>query len=126
MVISVQWDNPEYTVLRWEFPPMWEWGDFDRATAVAGSLAATVQHAVGCIFVVDNSQIPADAHQQFDRHINALPANASTLVAVGSSASDSTILTLLITLYGTWNARMKFARTLDDARSIIGLTLVQG
>lgn len=126
MVISVVWDNHDHTMLRWEFPPVWDWADFDKATAVAGSLAATVPYAVGCIFVVENSQIPADAYQQLDHRIKALPANASTLVAVGRSASDSTILTLLITLYGTWNARMKFARTLEDARDIIGLTLVNG
>ncbi len=55
MSISVQWDNPEQTIVRWDFDGEWTWEMFRKAQYASNQLILSVRHRVDIIGDVTRS-----------------------------------------------------------------------
>lgn len=59
MTIDVFWDDPEKTILRWDFHPGWTWKDHETALAKTRGLMQDIDHNVFYIRNLNNTAPPA-------------------------------------------------------------------
>ncbi len=122
MHVTVQWDNPEQTILRYDFDEHWTLTDFNDARKVGYHMIDTAEHQrmVGVLIVlpkrgiVPNNIITNAMGQMKLRHQRTL-----MLVLVTENQYIKTLHTVLGSVYKP--ARETFARTstLEEARTLI-------
>jgi hypothetical protein len=83
MSITIQWDNQEKTVLRWDFEGTWTDDQWRQAWQTAMTLIRSVRHQVYGLGVL-GSQASDRAVPLSLRAIKSWPQNLRTLVFVGS------------------------------------------
>lgn len=88
MAITTIWDNDSKTIIRHIYEGTWTWDDFYNSMKAASDMVATVNHAVGLIIDLrDSNLIP----QGLVTHINRLHSGKPTwtpylTVLVGANA----------------------------------------
>lgn len=118
MGIQVVWDDPEKTILRWDFDPEWTWDDFWAAFDESVRLGDGYTHRVDVMPNVTNTkQLPIGALGAFKR-VDSRKPDYTRLVVV---AGPDTVTSLLIKTFAQVNRidSWRTAKTLDEARAII-------
>ena len=86
MPISVEWENPEQTIMRWTLSGPWTWDEYRQAQTVSHSLLRSVTHPVDVIADMrDAPTLPRDAFSRFKETEVGLPANRSRVILVTNS-----------------------------------------
>lgn len=118
MSITVQWDNEEHTLLRWDFVETWDWDDFLAAQKASNDLIGSVPHTVHIIGDVSRSHhLPPGAIARFRTYKRNDPPNAGRVVLVGASTYIRTIVETFRGMFPKTGGNFTFANTLDEARS---------
>lgn len=84
MGIRIQWDNPEKTIIRWEFEGRWTSEQFQEALKFATTLAQEVNHTVYGLGIM-HGRVSANVLMIGQRVFNRWPANMGQFVFVGAS-----------------------------------------
>jgi hypothetical protein len=117
MSITVNWDNDDKTVIRYDFAGQWDWADFRAATVEAFALTRSVTHRVDSISNFQpGSNLPSDALFQFSRIMKVAPPNRGTTVIVGGTMFINNLVSIFSKIYKPLGARLLIASTLDEAR----------
>ncbi|NDJ53213.1 MAG: hypothetical protein GYB68_09035 [Chloroflexi bacterium] len=104
MPISVQWHNPEQTIVRWDFSDPWSFEEFVRADDLANSMTPQVSHLVW--HVLDFSQVrrlPRNVLRNLPQisKVNQPHDNfASPAIVVGSSGLTRVFVETFERIYG--------------------------
>jgi hypothetical protein len=118
MSITVQWDNQEHTLLRWDFVEPWDWDDFLAAQKASNDLISSVPHTVHIIGDVSRSHhLPTGAIARFRTYKRDDPPNAGRVVIVGASTYIRTIVETFRGMFPKTGGNFTFANSLDEARS---------
>ncbi|MBZ0286662.1 MAG: hypothetical protein K8I30_03540 [Anaerolineae bacterium] len=118
MSITVQWDNEQHIILRWDFIDPWDWNDFLAAQKASNALISSVPHTVHIISDVSgNHQVPPGAIARFRTYKRDDPPNAGRVVLVGASTYIRTMVEIFRGIFPNTGGNFTFADSLEDARA---------
>jgi hypothetical protein len=90
MSIAVYWENPEHTIIRWDFEDQWSWEEFADSARVSNAMIASADHAVIVIMNADKSRAPFGNITSYQRSaFNYSPDNVRALVLVCSQTENA-------------------------------------
>lgn len=119
MTISVIWDNPEKTTIRFIFEGKWKLDDLYPVLDEHSTMMSSIDHIVDAIVDMRASPvIPSNVLSIRSRQERKRPQNNGISVVVGGGAFVKTIALMYQKLVST-NMSMNFADTLEEAREII-------
>ena len=120
MSITVTWDNPINTVLRWEFNGWWSWYDFSVIQKQSNEMMASVKHTVHAIADMSNTRfIPPNALIEFGRAVKDVPANNGIIVLVNCSFLLETMVQTYMRMNQNSKVFIMTARSMKDARDLL-------
>jgi hypothetical protein len=116
--ITVDWDNPQKTIIRQVYGATWNWDEFLAALKQIDALAAEVDHPLGLL--ADASAIrqlpPANAIMYGTRALSNMPSNVILIVVVSPSRLA---LSIIRTVQTVTRFNMQVASSLEDGRLLI-------
>lgn len=123
MGIQLQWDNPERTIIRYDFDSHWTSEDFFNAIAADDPMIASVDHPVHLIFDMSNSDtVPVIQLTRLRQIANSVQDNSGMIVLVGANMWINALADIFQKVYATRLDNFKglfHTVTLEDARTII-------
>jgi hypothetical protein len=120
MGIQVCWDNPEQTILRYDFEGQWTWEEFRAAATEAFAMTVSVPHVVDTItYFHKGTLLPANALNQFRQAMLGAPPNRGINAIVGGTTLVRTTVYLFMKIYGILAQRLLLCGSLEQARSIL-------
>ena len=120
MGVTVQWDNDEKTVIRYDFTGYWDWAEFREKAQEAFAMTRSVPHKVDTISnFLPGTSIPRNAIFQFRRIMTEAPENRGVNCIVGISHFIRTLVTIFSRIYTQLGERLMVADSLEHARSIL-------
>lgn len=120
MNVTVSWDNPEKTIIRYDFEPTWTWPEFYQAVANAFAMTRSVGHTVDSISnFKPNAALPPNALFQFRRAMIGAPKNRGLTVIVGTSPYIRKMVGMFSQFNHSLGKRLVLADSLEDARSLL-------
>ena len=126
MSITVTWDNPERTVLRYEFTGVWQWDEFNKALDQAEKMLASVGHIVDVIADFQASGcVPTETLARLAYVAGSRPVNLGANVLVGSQVFNTTTFTVFGNYFGDVARSYQMAHSLDRARALLAKTTLQ-
>jgi hypothetical protein len=123
MAITVQWDDPEKTIIRYTYMGQWTWAEYDEAVTQALELVKDVSSVDVIADFSQSSLLPERALQNFRNSLNkeqrVIPFEITVLVI--KSEFMKRMLDMFGKLYGRGGIGMKIksANSLEEARQII-------
>lgn len=119
MGISVQWDNPEKTIVRWDYDPGWSWDDFFTAQKQIEALVDSVGHRVDMILDVRNSpDVPQDMPDHF-HGMTPTRLRRRVMIIVGANSAMEAMLGAYAKYQPGAGKGIVVADTLEKARAMI-------
>jgi hypothetical protein len=121
MAIQIIWDNEEKTILRHVYTGQWTWEEMRQQDAEVQAMLSTVSHPVDMIIDMrDSFFLPRGPTIGNLRNAEAhLPANARSIVLVGSNILVLLISRVMRLIPSTASRRFYIAASLEEARDII-------
>jgi hypothetical protein len=121
-MITVEWDNPERTILYTRYTDAWTWAEYEQALEDMGVLLNSVTHPVAIIrHIVDvEALLPPAELYTLPAHLQWFPANWGGLVIL---APDPLVVksfaALALSILGeAGTAGLYAAPALEDARTL--------
>jgi hypothetical protein len=120
MTVSIQWDNNEHTVLRYDFLGRWTWAEYHQALRTAFEMMASVSYEVDIIAdFTQSSGLPSNAISGFAPSTKSFAPNAGHAVVVIKARFFEMLLNSFSKVY-SWNGKItKASRTVEEARTIL-------
>ncbi len=116
MAITVQWDNQEQTVIRWDFDPTWSWDELADSVRVSGAMIAGTDEDVDIILNTKDSQPPAGKITAYQRSaFTYTPSNVRMLILVCEPGYEA--LQMILPFF----QQLEITETLDQARAALHL-----
>jgi hypothetical protein len=120
MSVTVQWDNDQKTIIRYDFVGYWDWADFREKAQEAFSMTRSVEHQVDTISnFLPTTHIPKDAFIHFRRVMTDAPKNRGVNVIVGASQFIRALVTIFSRIYQQLGNRLVLADSLEQARNLL-------
>lgn len=123
MGISICWDNPQKTAIRYDFDPSWTWDDFWAALKADDELIENVDHIVHLIFDSRLARfVPPNPGSKFRAIADQVHERVGLIIIVGTNAWFLTVSQMFLKLYGPkikGIRGVKMVPTLEDARAIV-------
>src|SRR6185503_16734913 len=95
MPITVEWDNPEQTIVCYHFEEHWTWDEFFEARKQAQSIIAGVPHNVGVIMnTPTNIVLPSNVLTHSLTSLRHMSPNAVVVVFI----SGKSFLNMMVSL----------------------------
>jgi hypothetical protein len=119
MAISVVWDNPEKSIIRFDFAGKWNWYGYEMAVGEAFGMMAGMNHIVDLIFnMQDSDSLPEGATLYIKRTLELSPNPSTVIIIVHAHASAEALVTMFSRIYKKLGERLMFARTLEKAYAL--------
>jgi hypothetical protein len=120
MSISVAWDNPAKTVIRYDFSGKWNWYGYEMAVGKAFGMAEDAGKNVSFIFNLEQSNaVPDGAVLYLKRTLELAPSSDSSIIIVGGDASVEATIAMFSRIYKKMEDRLVAAATLNEARMLL-------
>jgi len=122
MSITVVWDNPEQTILRYIYNGQWNLDNFYHALQESREMMDTVNHRVGLIIDVQNSKLVPNGVLSHGKNVSLRKhPNQGKSIIVGASGFVRTLFDVYKKVYRTSfdEGAYAFASSLDDARNLL-------
>ena len=118
MSIDIAWDDPEQTIIRWDFGDNWTRTDFKNAFKTTLEMAESVDYRVDVIpFVGRAFNVPQGILSDFS-HINRyVSANTGLIVVTGGNSFGRMLIETFKRVHRITN--WITAPTLEEARRVI-------
>ena len=120
MPIAVSWDNPEKTILRYDYQGRWTWDEYFKINEEGVSLIASVAHRVDTISNMKPGMMPVSGSGMSSAKaaLRKLPSNAGIIVVVTNSLANA-LLKAIKQYDRDLGAKFRGATSIDEARTII-------
>jgi hypothetical protein len=129
MAIDVSWDNPEKTVIRYEFGVQWTMKDLLVATQADDDLMDSVDHKVHMIFDMSATQALPGGIVGSMRSLDAeISDKLGLIVLVGAPAFFEKLTHIFYNIFASSKnglVAFKTAQSLDEARQMIKEYVIQ-
>lgn len=119
MAISVNWDNEQDTLLRYDFVGSWNWNDLSQANLKAFRMMTAVDHEVNVIFnMAESAGLPVGALNNMRQMFDLAPINMGTIVLTHSDTVAAYTFEMLSAFEDAIGTRLAIADTLETARDM--------
>lgn len=119
MGITVNWDNPAKTILRYDFDERWSWEEFFVAKKQAYTMIGTVSHKVGVIMnAPPNVTMPPNMLTHSLSALRNKHPNTLVLVFVLTRPFMRAMISTLGKISRLAASSIELATTLDEARAL--------
>jgi hypothetical protein len=121
MAVTVNWVNPQRTLIKYDFSGRWTWGELYTALLRGRYLQDSVDHTVYMIFDMRSSaEIPDNAISQVRRFIQYVGNNSGLHVVIADNIVAKFFTNLFLRFYpGGLNRRYRMATSIDEALLLI-------
>jgi hypothetical protein len=122
MSITVVWDNPEQTIVRYIYNGQWSLDNFYHALQESRDMMDTVNYRVGLIIDVQNSKLVPNGVLSHGKNVSLRKhPNQGKSIIVGASGFVRTLFDVYKKVYRTSfdEGAYAFASSLDDARNLL-------
>lgn len=122
MGITVLWDNPEHTIIRFIYNGQWSLDNFYQALSESHQLLDTVTYRVGVIIDMENSKLVPNGVLSHGKNVSMRKhPNLGKSIIVGAGGLVRTLFDVYRKVYRTSfdDSAYVFASTLDEARSLL-------
>ncbi len=122
MGITVVWDNPEQTVLRYIYSGQWNLDNFYQALQESREMMDKVHCRVGVIIDVQNSKLVPNGVLSHGKNVSVRKhPNQGKSIIVGASGLVRTLFDVYKKVYRTSfdDSAYAFAATLEEARKAL-------
>ncbi len=120
MSISVQWDNDNQNVIRYDFSGRWDWDSYERALEQGFAMTEGVEHEVHMLIHLQRgATLPEGAMIYLKDTLAALPANQGLVVVAGGDKSARTTIAMFKRINKGLGKRLAVANDLKEARSLL-------
>src|SRR5260221_5773423 len=120
--IKITWNNPEQTILLFEFPLAWMWADFANAQKVAGEMMDSRTHElpVGIVFILpEKGKLPPIALTASRQALALRDQRVVKIVMVGGNQLTRTMWESVIGLFLDGATDYGLADSVDAAMAIV-------
>ena len=127
MPITVKWDNPQHTIIQFDFDGEWTWDELEAATDQATGLLDSADRMVD--FVMDlrgAKQVPGDLMSHAERIAGGHHPRRGAMVVVGANGLLRTLSGGLRKLFPEATRNVLFAADLEEAYEIIASRQASG
>lgn len=124
MPVSVNWDDPEHTIIRMEYVGSWTWEDCFDAMRQANALSASAGRPVArIVFTGEGSLIPPNPIAQFSTLLKLVDPNMDIHVSVGANRLSHMMSDMFFRVGGSAIGRERYfwAESIEQARFLIHL-----
>lgn len=116
MAINITWDNEEQTILRWEFPSVWTWDEFEQAARILNS----VEYPVDVVILSGGGRFPGgNAFAQLARTLNPRNQRFNRMVIVGNNDFENKLVAIMVKLYRAWSDKVRRVHSLAEAQDVL-------
>ncbi|HUN08569.1 MAG TPA: hypothetical protein PLQ56_18325 [Aggregatilineales bacterium] len=123
MPVSLQWDNDEQTILRYDYCGRWTWEEyapvFERASILLRESNWTVHFIVHLKDEVARNHLPAGALVRVVNIFRNAPATAGKTIIVNAGMVYRTVAQTGAAAYPAIGKKYGFADTLEEARLML-------
>jgi hypothetical protein len=126
MPVRVSWDNPQQTVVRYEFDGRWTWDEFAEATQQCGALIRTQAHVVNILADMRQGIVPSRyAIMQVKNAYDRAADNTGLMIIVTSDRFITLLYQAFRVLYPDLAERIRIFDDLDEARTTLNEQVLQ-
>lgn len=121
MKIQVDWDNPDKTIICWQFTEDWHWKDFYLAAGISVTLRKSASHGKPISLILNMGETAPQRGAALTHTQNALlikPDGRDVIVVAGTHPFTQRVVQLFKQLYGEM-ADVNLVDTLNQARAFI-------
>ena len=115
MPISVQWDNPDKTLLRWNFEGKWTWDDYYAAMEQNNALLDSIQSKADLLIDMQQTNIVAAGFTSQFRRISQFHPKAGFAIIVLNSRFIEIMLNMLMNFQPAMRLRLSSRTRLKKA-----------
>jgi hypothetical protein len=120
MSIKVAWDNPEQTIISFDFEGRWDWDELYAASDQATRMLDSTDHMVDFIMDIrETQQIPKDFMSHAERVASGSHPRRGVMIVVGANGLLRTLGGGLRKLFPDATRNLAFAADLEEAYAII-------
>jgi len=119
MAIHVEWDNPEKTIIRFDFAGKWNWYGYEMAVGEAFGMMEGMRHIVDFIFnLTDSDSLPEGATLYIKRTLELSPNPSTVIVIASGDPSCEALVTLFARIYKKLGERLMSVKSVEKARAL--------
>ena len=122
MSIVINWDNPEKTIIRWDFSGAWNWDEYGAVKVGFDAMLREVDHTVDVIANLQHSPtLPRNAFTKFKYFTRTTPPNRGLIVFVGTNLLVRVTVETLGKAFKELAQYIAFADTVESARHMLAV-----
>ena len=119
MGIQVLWDNPEKTIIRYDFSDSWTWDEFYQVRVEGNNMAESVSHPVVALINLQGQvSLASGALVQGKRIARTKPENISMQVIVSTNGLIKSLFPVFTRLNPNLANSYRVVPTLEAARAL--------
>jgi hypothetical protein len=115
MAISVDWEDDQKTVLRFDARDSWTWTEFDLAVDYLVTLVGSVNHRVNLLALAPPRFTPGYPLSHFQRVILLFPSNVGKIALVGNTPFQRRLNNILLGIFPAIKKKVVFVDSIDEA-----------
>lgn len=122
MGITVLWDNPSLSIIRWQFDTSWTWCDVTKAEALTRLILGSVDHTVDIIWDLERTlALPTPLSHVLDANMEGFAGDGSVILLTGCNRFIHTVIRALTAKNRTLGYKLGFVDTLAEAREMLAV-----
>jgi hypothetical protein len=122
MPVTVQWDNSEQTIARYDFAERWTLEEFEAARTVGYDMITNASHqgAVGVLLVLaERIFLPENIITIVIKQVRVKNPRTFMVVVITKNSYIKVLFNILVTVYRPARAVFAHAETVEDGREIL-------
>jgi hypothetical protein len=121
MSVSSYWDNPEKTIMVYEFDGEWTWEEFYSVFEQVKKVIHPLPHVVNfiCRYPTSYLYIPPNILSQIRRIYQDVPNNIGVTAVVGGSTAAMTVYDIIKRIYPVIAEHFILVGTMEQARTLL-------
>lgn len=122
MSVTVEWDNPEQTIIHYDLGSNWTWEELRKVMLETWPLITERKVIVDGYMTSQHQHMPPNAMMHLRTITQSRPLNTGVMVLVGANSMMKNMITTFMNIYNNMFQRetpLAFAETVEEAREII-------
>ena len=119
-MITVEWDNKQQSVIRYDFKGLWTWEEFENAVERSFTMTEAVGHTVHAIIHFNGgTRMLGGMVIYLRRKLSVLPKNRGMIIIAGGGHEAKTTVQMLTRIHKQHIHRLVTAKDIQEARKLL-------
>lgn len=119
--VDVEWDNPEQTIIRYNFNKGWTWDDYYNATKMGDAMIDSTTHQllIGAILYIPDPGLPPNVLRGTQSGMKSRHPRAQIVVVVTRNRFVRALYDVVVMAYRSLKDEFLRVDTLEEARTLL-------